>query len=372
MIRTSWSWLVLPGLVALALLSSFASAQGTIAGIAKDSSGAVMAGVSVEAFSEALIEKSRAVKTDGEGRYAVVDVRPGSYTVTFTIQGFTLVKEQADVVANITVTVDAILNPSSTDETVNVESVIAGADIQDVAPPEVFSRSDMDAIPSARNMQSIASLVPGVHLNTPDVGGSMQTQQTYITAHGNQSWHDTYLLDGLLINSTQFDGQVQTYVDNEIIQEATYQTSNITAEVEGGGVYVNLVPKDGGNQYHLDAFLGNVPTAFVGSNVTSAETARGLIGESRVNQIQDFDGSLGGPFSRTSSGSYWPAANSCPISSRRGPSTPTAPPGSSTITSIPEQAGSPTSILRGTKCRRCGSGHGRPFRTTSCPAPRTA
>ena len=285
------------GLIAFAFLPSFASAQSTIAGIAKDSSGGVMAGVSVEASSEALIEKSRAVKTDGEGRYAIVDVRPGSYTVTFAMQGFSPVKQQVEVVANITVTIDAVLNPSSAGETVTVEAVIPTVDIQNVAHPEVFSRSDMDAIPSARNMQSlVASLVPGVRTwYAQNAGGSMQTQQPYATTHGNQSWHDTYLLDGLLINSTQFDGQTQTYIDNAIVQEATYQTGNITAEVEGGGVYVNLVPKDGGNQFHLNAFLGFVPTSFVGTNVTAAETARGLLGESRVNDIQDFDGSLGGP-----------------------------------------------------------------------------
>ena len=113
-------------------------------------------------------------------------------------------------------------------------------------------------------------------------------QQPYIATHGNQTWHDTYLLDGMLVNSTQFDGQVQTYIDNEIIQESTYQTSNITAEVEGGGVYINLVPKDGSNQFHMDSFFGYVPAGFVGTNVTAAETARGLVGESRVNQIQDF------------------------------------------------------------------------------------
>lgn len=97
--------------VILSLFSSTASAQSTISGVAKDSSGAVMSGVRVEAASEALIERSRTVTTNGEGRYAIVDVRPGTYTVTFSIEGFNTVKQQVEVPANITVPVDADMKP---------------------------------------------------------------------------------------------------------------------------------------------------------------------------------------------------------------------------------------------------------------------
>ena len=289
---------VLAALVILSLFSSTASAQSTIAGVAKDSSGAVMSGVKVEAASEALIERSRTVTTNSEGRYSIVDVRPGTYTVTFTIEGFTPVKEQVEVPANVTVPVDADLKPGSVGQTVEVQALVATVDVENVAHPEVLTRADMDALPTARNMQSIGSYVPSVHLNTPDVAGSMQVQQTYMAAHGMHSKNDTYLLDGMLINTTQTDGQIQTYVDNEIISEATYQTSNVTAEVSAGGVYTNLIPKDGGNAFHGDLFLGYVNSAFVGSNVNSALVARGVAGQSAVNEIQDFDGSFGGPFKK--------------------------------------------------------------------------
>src|SRR5262249_44915277 len=156
------------------------------------------------------------------------------------------------------------------------------------------SRAAMEAIPSARNMQSLGSYVPGVHLNTPDVAGSMQVQQTYLTAHGNQSQDATYLLDGMLVNSIIADGRAQNYIDNAILQEATYQTSNVTPEVSGGVVYTNMVPKDGGNELHCDLFLGWLNSKFVGSNVDQKLIARGLTGQSAVDKIEDYDGSLGG------------------------------------------------------------------------------
>ena len=72
------------GLMAFVLSPCLASAQSTISGVVKDASGAVMAGVRVEAASEALIERSRTVVTSGDGRYAIVDLRPGLYTITFS------------------------------------------------------------------------------------------------------------------------------------------------------------------------------------------------------------------------------------------------------------------------------------------------
>ncbi len=286
---------LLAGFSFLGWFSPSISAQSTISGQARDASGAVMSEVSVEAASPALIERARTVITNGEGRYAIVDVRPGTYTITFTKPGFSPVKEQIDVPANVTVPVDAVMQVGSVGQTVEVQAQVATVDIENVAHPEVLTRADMDSLPSARNMQSIASYVPGIHLNQPDVGGSQQIEQTYISTHGNPAGRDIYLLDGMRVNTMQNDGLIQIYIDNGMIQESTYQTSNVTAEVGGGGVYTNLIPKDGGNEFHGQLFLGYVPSQFVGNNVTTALKARGLTGQSAVNRLEDFNGSLGGP-----------------------------------------------------------------------------
>src|SRR5262249_30889938 len=205
---------------------------------------------------------------------------------------------QATVPANVSVPVDAEMKVSALEETVTVQGASPTVDIENVAHPAVLSRADMDAIPSARNMQSIGSYVPGVHLNTPDVAGSMQVQQTYITTHGNMPHDSTYLLDGMLINSTKADGRAQNYIDNAIVQETTYQTSNVTAEVSGGGVYTNMVPKDGGNQFHLDSFLGCVNSGFVGTNIDQNLINRGVTRQSAVNKINDVECWLGGHVKR--------------------------------------------------------------------------
>ena len=235
------------------------------------------------------------VTTNGEGRYAIVDLRPGSYTVTFTVGGFSTVRQRVEVPANVTVPMDAEMKPGAVDQTVEVQALVATVDVDNVAHPEVLTRADIDSVPTARNLQSVGSYIPSVHLNIPDVAGSQQIQQTYMAAHGNPAQHDIVLLDGMLVNTTQGDGQIQTYIDNELIQEVTYQTSNVTADSSGGGVFVNMVPKDRGNAWHGEFFGAYIPSQFVGSSIDQKLVSRGIAAQSKITQIQDFDGSLGGP-----------------------------------------------------------------------------
>src|SRR6266568_4402254 len=105
-----------------ALMPSMASAQSTISGVVKDSSGAVVANAAVQAASDVLIERARTVTTNGEGRYTIVDLRPGTYVVTASAPGFDTVKQTIEVPANVTVPVDATLKVGAVGETVNVEA----------------------------------------------------------------------------------------------------------------------------------------------------------------------------------------------------------------------------------------------------------
>ena len=287
---------------AVTLLPLQLNAQSTISGAVTDASGSIVPGARVEATSPALIEKSRVVTTDGQGRYAIIDVRPGIYTLTFTASGFSTVrKDNVEVPSNVTVNVSTAMVVGSVEQTLQVQATTPVVDVENVSHPTVLSRSDMDALPTARYMQSIGSYVPGVHLNSPDIGGSQQIEQNYLSAHGNNSVHSTYLLDGMLINTNLIDGQVQNYVDNSMIQEVTYSTSNFTAEVSAGGVLTNLVPKTGGNTFHGQLYAGGSDGAWQSSNISSKLTQRnapGILNQDEIVKIEDFDGSIGGPILR--------------------------------------------------------------------------
>src|SRR5207244_10971080 len=153
------------------------------------------------------------------------------------------------------------------DGTVTVEVRVATVDVETTVRPQVLTRTALDALPTARTPQSMGSYTPGVHLHLPDVGGSQQIEQTYMISHGNPSLRDTYLMDGMMVNTMQNDGQIQIYIDNALMQEVTYNNTNNSVEVTGGGVVANFVPRDGGNEPHGNLFLGWIPSRFVSSNI---------------------------------------------------------------------------------------------------------
>jgi hypothetical protein len=282
----------------LALSPAGASAQSTIAGIVKDTSGAVLPGVTVEAASPVLIEKTRSAITDGDGRYSIVSLRPGTYEITFTLAGFSVFKRDGIIVpADTTVPVNADLRVGALEETVTVSGESPVVDVQNTQRQQIMTRDLMDTIPSARNIQSVGSLVPGVRLNIPDVGGSQQTEQTYMAVHGNDALHTTILLDGMPAQTNLSDGAVQNYIDNALIAEANYQTSGVSAESSAGGIRLNLIPKDGGNTLHGSGFFAGTSDDWKlqANNLDDQLRARGLPTGARVQHLNDLNGSAGGP-----------------------------------------------------------------------------
>src|SRR5262245_33160420 len=202
--------LVFAAVVTIVLLPTAARAQSAIAGVVRDSSGAVLPGVNVEASSDALIEKTRSVVTNGQGQYTIVDLRPGVYSVTFTLPGFSTFKRDAlELPANFTATINADMKVGALEESVTVSGQSPVVDVQSAARTTVLSRETLDAIPTGRTIQSVGQLVVGVSLNVPDVGGSRAMQQTYMSVHGLSSSQVTTQVDGLMVNGLDGDGAVQ-------------------------------------------------------------------------------------------------------------------------------------------------------------------
>ena len=219
----------------------------------------------------------------------------------FTLVGFATIKrDQIDVPSNVTVPINVDLKVGSIEETVVVSGQSPVVDVQNVSRMQVLTRELMDAIPSARNMQAIGALVPGVRLNIPDVGGAQQTEQTYMATHGNSALHNTILLDGMPAHTNLSDGAVQNYIDNALIDQSVYQTSAISAESSAGGVRLNLIPKDGGNTIHGSGFIGGASDNWhlQADNVDAFLQGRGLGSGARIEHLNDFNGAFGGPIAK--------------------------------------------------------------------------
>src|SRR4026209_1116072 len=160
-------------LASTVLLPALALAQGSITGTVKDASGALMPGVTVEASSPVMIEKARSVVTDGAGQYRIVDLRPGTYAVTFTLPGFnTLKREGVEIAGSFTATVDAEMKLGALEETVTVSGQAPVVDAQSAALQRALRRGIIGAIPAGRGQSALAVLIPGMTAGGQDVGGT--------------------------------------------------------------------------------------------------------------------------------------------------------------------------------------------------------
>ena len=145
--------------IALIPATVFAQVSG-IAGVVRDTSGAVMPGVTVEAASPALIEKVRTVVTDAEGVYRIVDLRPGVYSVTFTLTGFNSIRRDGiELSAGFTASVNADMRVGALEETITVSGAAPMVDTQNVIQQKVISRELLDSVPSSRT--NFAAFTPG-------------------------------------------------------------------------------------------------------------------------------------------------------------------------------------------------------------------
>jgi hypothetical protein len=150
--------------LAVGLLGSpsglYAQALGTIAGVVKDPSDAVLPGVTVEASSPALIEKTRSVVTDGRGQFSIVNLPPGNYDVSFNLTGFSTVNRQAvQVSVGVTVTVNITMRVGAVAETVTVTGETPVVDLQSTAQTTVANARAFKELPTGGSWVNMAQII---------------------------------------------------------------------------------------------------------------------------------------------------------------------------------------------------------------------
>ena len=264
-------------LAVLALGSGEARGQtnGRFVGRVADNTGGVLPGVTVEASSPGLIEGSRVATTDGAGRYALIDLRPGMYSLAFTLPGFSsVVVEDQALPAGVAVAVDAELAVGGRAETVTVSGEMPVVDVQSTRRVDVLDTGLLDAIPTGRNIYSTAQLVVGIKLNRPDVGLAASGGPMLMMTRG-MSWRQvTVAVDGQLVNGTDHDGGIQNYHNELATQELTYETGGMSAETSGGGVRINMIPREGGNTFGGQFYTGYSSRALAADHTVVPEARR--------------------------------------------------------------------------------------------------
>ena len=199
-------WGVVTFLAEVARAQSVTS--GAIAGEVKDTTGAVLPGVTVEAASPALIEKVRTVVTDNQGRYQIVELRPGTYSVTFALAGFSSVRRQGiELTTGFTANVNAEMRVGSLEETITVSGASPVVDVENVRTQSVLSRDVLDAVPTGKALSGFQSLTLGARGAAQDVGGNKGEIATAMSVHGNRSGDMQVTYDGYRLNTWHGGGR---------------------------------------------------------------------------------------------------------------------------------------------------------------------
>jgi hypothetical protein len=285
-------------LACLVLLPTLAFAQASITGVVKDTSGAVLPGVTVEASSPALIEKTRTAVADGTGQYRIVDLRPGTYTVTFTLTGFSTVKREGiELTGSFVATVNADMKVGSLEETITVSGQTPIVDVQSVRRQTTLSNETMTTVPTARSWAATAVLIPGIVIQAGTSADIQITpQMTVFGGAGGRANEGRMQVDGLNTGAALNGGGVSTYVaDISNAQEVVTTTSGGLGEAEVGGPTLSIVPKSGGNTVKGQVYLSGVSSGMVGSNY---QKVPGFAVPGVLLSQWDYTGGVGGPIKK--------------------------------------------------------------------------
>ena len=280
------------------LAPTVAFAQASITGVVKDTSGAVLPGVTVEVSSPVLIEKSRSAVTDGSGLYRIVDLRPGTYLVTFSLAGFNTVKRDGiEVSGSATLTIPIELKVGELQETVTVSGSSPVVDVQNTRRETVIGADAIASLPATRAYGSLLNAMPGV---TVDTNGLAATPtMTFFSAHGGRTNEGRMSINGMTVAAAFNGGGVSSLTyDTNNAEEVAMLVSGGLGENETGGPTMNLVPKSGGNKFSGQAFFNTAGDWSRGDNIDDTLRSEGITRGPGIKSSYDASGSLGGPIKK--------------------------------------------------------------------------
>ena len=288
---------LLIALGSVSLLPSLAFAQ-SLAGAVRDTSGAALPGVTVEASSPALITKVRTSVTDGAGQYRIPDLPPGTYQVTFTLVGFTtVVRQGVELTGGGVMTIGADMPIGTLQESITVTGESPVVDVQTSRQQQVIDGEVLRALPASRGYGNYVAAIPA--LQATGFGGGAQPTTNFFSARGGRSNEGLIQIDGLNVGGPSNGGGVSGYMyDMSTSSEVQVAISGGLGEADRGGPAFNIIPKTGGNTFSGNAFASFAGAWGQSSNIDDELKALGFGDLPALIKNWDTSASLGGPIVR--------------------------------------------------------------------------
>ena len=284
-------------LAGVLLIPSFAAAQ-SLAGAVRDTSGAVLPGVTVEVSSPALITKVRTSVTDDAGQYRIPDLPPGTYKITFSLTGFTtVVREGVVLTGGGVMTIGADMQVGALQESVTVTGESPVVDVQTARQQQVIDGEVLRALPASRGYGNYVAAIPA--LQATGFGGGAQPTTNFFSARGGRSNEGLIQIDGLNVGGPSNGGGVSGYMyDMSNSSEVQVAISGGLGESDRGGPAFNIIPKTGGNTFSGNAFGSFAGDWAQSSNVDDELRALGFGDLPALIKNWDTSAALGGPVVR--------------------------------------------------------------------------
>jgi len=278
-------------------LPVLASAQ-SLAGAVRDTSGAVLPGVTVEASSPALITKVRTSVTDDAGQYRIPDLPPGTYKITFSLTGFTtIVRDGVELTGGGVMTIGAEMRVGSLEESITVTGESPVVDVQTARQQQVINGEVIRALPASRGYGNYIAAVPA--LQSTGFGGGAQPTTNFFSARGGRSNEGLIQIDGMNVGGPSNGGGVSGYMyDMNSSSEVQVAISGGLGEADRGGPAFNIIPKTGGNTFSGTGFFSTAGSWGQSSNIDDNLQSLGFGEQPALIKNWDDSLSVGGPILR--------------------------------------------------------------------------
>ncbi|HEY1308589.1 MAG TPA: TonB-dependent receptor [Vicinamibacterales bacterium] len=279
------------------LLPASAFAQATLTGTVRDASGGVLPGVTVEASSPALIEKVRTAVTDDTGQYRIIDLRAGTYTLSFSLPGFTAVRrENIELAGSQTLTIPIEMRVGALQETITVTGETPVVDVQSARREVVIDRQLVQTIPASRAAGALLNATPG--LTVDGNGIALSPTMTFFSANGGANNEGRMAVNGMTVGAAR-SGGVSSYVYDAVgVEEVAIRVGGGLGETDTGGPIMNIIPRSGGNTFSGTAFTSVAGDWSRGDNLNDELRGFGLTETPGIIQAHDASISIGGPIMR--------------------------------------------------------------------------
>src|SRR5215468_8669625 len=285
---------------AFVLAPAVAFAQASITGVVRDVSGAVLPGVTVEASSPALIEKTHSAVSDGSGVYRIVDLRPGTYAITFTLAGFQTVKREGiELTGSFTATINADLKVGAIAETITVTGETPVVDVQSAKREVVLTGDVIQSLPGTHAYGNILNAMPGVTVDGNGIANA--PTMTFFTARGGSTNEGRMSINGMVVAASFNGGGVSSLAyDANNGDEVSVTVAGGMGDTDVGGPVMNLVPRTGGNTFKGQMFMNYAGSWSTGNNLdnTLRNLQTPITLPPGIIHSYDMNPSYGGPIKR--------------------------------------------------------------------------